>query len=199
MTSHNSGLLKDGLLQTGTALVLAGATAGVIASSSWTRTEIAGRLAITGVVLFAIALVVGSPRFVGLATVPVLVGALIASALAAEPAWLRSIVLGSVWYVAVELAWEAIERRDGAERSIAFDQSPVQRDCHRRASLVSRHDSRRRILISRSRSHHDCGRDGVRGPTDGNELGDPSPRGLSIQPSGGVLGSNRATLWITVG
>ena len=78
-------------------------------------------MAITGVVLFAIALVVGSPRFVGLATVPVLGGALIASALGAEPAWLRSIVLGCVWYVAVELAWEAIERRDGAQRSIAFD------------------------------------------------------------------------------
>ena len=194
MTSRNSGLLKDGLLQTGTALALAGATAGVIASSSWTRTEVAGRLAITGVVLFAIALVVGSPRFVGLATVPVLGGALIASALGAEPAWLRSIVLGCVWYVAVELAWEAIERRDGAQTLDRLRQSPVQRDCHRRASLVGRHDSRRRVLISRSGSHDYCCRDGLRGPPDGDELGDPSSRGLSVQRSSSVLGSTRATL-----
>lgn len=114
-------VLREGGRQTVAALGLAGVTAGVVAASSWAQSEIAGRLAIVGVALFAIALVLGSPRLVGLATLPVLGGALIASAAAAEPAWVRSIVLGCLWYVAAELAWDAIERRDGTERSSALD------------------------------------------------------------------------------
>jgi hypothetical protein len=121
MNDRRIALLRGGRLQTGAALGLAGLTVGVIAASSSSQTEIAGRFAIVGAVLFAVALALGSPRFVGLATLPVLGGALMASAAAPEPAWVRSIVLGSLWYVAVEVAWDAIERRDGAERSVALD------------------------------------------------------------------------------
>jgi len=78
-------------------------------------------MAIFGFGLFAFALAVGSARLVGVATLPIFAAALIASAGADDPVWVRSIVLGVLWYLAAELAWEGIERRDGATRSSAFN------------------------------------------------------------------------------
>lgn len=121
MIERKRVLLREGRLQAGAALGLAGVIVGVIAEPSWTRSEVAIRLAIGGVIVFAIALALGSMRLVGAATLPVLGAALIASAAAGDPAWVRSIVLGILWYIAAELAWHAIERRDGAERSRALN------------------------------------------------------------------------------
>jgi len=114
-------LLDAGRWQAGVALGIAGVVATVIAFSSSREIEIAGRLAILGVALFAVAVTLGSARLVGGAPLLVLAAALVASVAAAEPAWVRSIVLGIAWYMAVELAWDAIERRDGVERSSAFN------------------------------------------------------------------------------
>jgi hypothetical protein len=114
-------LLPAGRLQSGAALGLTCAIAGIIAVSSRGQADIAGQLATLGVIVVAIALVLGSARMIGAATLPMLGAALIASAVGAEPAWARSIVLGILWYGAAELAWEAIERRDGVDRSRAFD------------------------------------------------------------------------------
>ena len=114
-------LLPAGLLQSGAALGLTSLIAGIIAVSSRGQAEIAGQLAALGVVVVAIGLVLGSGRMIGAATLPMLGAALIASAMGEEPAWARSIVLGILWYGAAELAWEAIERRDGVDRPRAFD------------------------------------------------------------------------------
>ena len=114
-------VLREGRLQTAAALVVALAIVGVVAVPSWTESQTAGRMAIFGFGLFALALAVGSARIVGVATLPIFVAALIASAGADDPAWVRSIVLGVLWYLAAELAWEGIERRDGARRSSAFN------------------------------------------------------------------------------
>ena len=112
---------REGRLQTAAALVVALAFVGVVVVSSWTESPTAGRLAIFGFALFALALAVGSARLVGIATLPILGAALVASAGAVDPAWVRSIVLGVLWYLAAELAWEGIERRDGTTRSSAFN------------------------------------------------------------------------------
>jgi len=114
-------VMREGRLQAGAALGLAGVIASAVALSSSTQTEIAGRLSFSGVALLSLALALGSARLVGVATLPVLGGALIASATANEPAWVQSIVLGCLWYVAAEFAWDAIERRDGAMRSGSFN------------------------------------------------------------------------------
>ena len=119
--SRKLRLLDSGRWQAGVALGVAGVVATVIAISSSSATEISSRLAILGVALFAVAVILGSARLVGIATLPVLAAALVGSVAAAEPAWVRSIVLGIAWYMAVELAWDAIERRDGVERSSAFN------------------------------------------------------------------------------
>jgi hypothetical protein len=112
---HNGGTQGLG------ALVVAAVTATMVAASNWTGDNVAGRFAIAGVVLFAIALAVGSARLVGVASLPVLGSALFASATADSPAWVRSIVVGCLWYVAVELAWDSIERRKGVKRSPALE------------------------------------------------------------------------------
>lgn len=114
-------VLREGRLQTAAALVVALAIVGVVAVPTWTESQIPGRMAIFGFGLFALALSVGSARLVGVATLPIFAAALIASAGADDPAWVRSIVLGVLWYIAAELAWEGIERRDGATRSSAFN------------------------------------------------------------------------------
>ena len=114
-------VLREGRLQTAAALVVALAIVGVVAVPSWAESQTAGRMAIFGFGLFAFALAVGSARLVGIATLPIFAAALIASAGADDPVWVRSIVLGVLWYLAAELAWEGIERRDGATRSSAFN------------------------------------------------------------------------------
>ncbi len=108
-------------MQSVAALGLAGVIAGIITVSSRGQAEIAGQLAAFGLIVVAFALALGSARLVGVATLPMLGAALIASAAADEPAWARSIVLGILWYVTAELAWDAIERRDGVTRSSAFN------------------------------------------------------------------------------
>ena len=118
-------LLPAGRVQSCAALGLTCAIAGIIAVSSRGQAEIAGQLATLGVVVVGIALVLGSARMIGAATLPMLGAALIASAIGEEPAWARSIVLGILWYGAAELAWDAIERRDGVARSRGFDDRRV--------------------------------------------------------------------------
>ena len=131
--TDNDALLRPGRFQAVAAVVLAAATAAVIAAPTSARADFGGRLAMVGVVAFVIALAVGSARAVGLATVPVLGSALIATSGADDPDWVRSIVVGCLWYVAVELAWDSIERRDGGERTSAL----VHRRVHEVATVVT--------------------------------------------------------------
>ena len=120
MTRWTAVVRREGLAQMVAALAFASGAGGFVVATSWDQSQIAGRLAIGGVALFVLALTIGSPHLVGATTVPMLGSALMASGAGSEPAWVRSIVLGCLWYVAAELAWDAIERRDGCERSREF-------------------------------------------------------------------------------
>ena len=113
--------LADGWPQALEALLLAGAAAGVIAASSWGRSQTAGRLAFFGIVVFLIALIWGSGLLVGLASLPVLVAALVSTIGGDSPAWIRALVVGVLWFLAAELGWDAIERRDGVRRTAAYN------------------------------------------------------------------------------
>ena len=112
--------LRRGTAQTVAALVLAVGFVVVVLDTQVEQTLVGARITVMGAAFFAVALLIGSSRLVGLATLPALGGAFLALAAAPEPAWVRSILLGSVWYATMELAWDAIERRDGARRSRAF-------------------------------------------------------------------------------
>jgi hypothetical protein len=118
MTGSDDGLFHEGGTQAFGALVAAIATAAIVFSAS-SQGEGDGRLAVAGVICFAVALGLGSARVVGACSFPVLGSALISSASADQTAWFQSIAVGCLWYVAVELAWDSIERRTPAVRSPA--------------------------------------------------------------------------------
>lgn len=69
------------------------------------------RLAIVAAVLTVGALVIGSEVLLALATAPVLGAAVAAVDASAGPTWGRSLLIGCLWFVAVELGWYAIQRR----------------------------------------------------------------------------------------
>ena len=125
VAERSSPRFHHGLAQAFASIIVAGIVATTISVSS--RSDpIAPRLAILSFVVFCLALAVGSSRIVGLASFGVLGSALIASALTETSTWVESIVLGCLWYVAVELAWDSISRRDGAVRSVAYNLRRVQ-------------------------------------------------------------------------
>ena len=120
MSGTNGLILRDGLPQAAAAVAVAAAAAILIAVAAG-GFGFAGRLAVAAVVLLVVALVLGSARGVGLTTLPMLGAAVAAFSTAAQPLWIRSILIGTLWYIASELAWDAIERRSGAVRSPELD------------------------------------------------------------------------------
>lgn len=121
MSKWRRPILAEGWPQALGALLLAGAATGVIAASSWSRSQTSGRLAIFGIAVFVIALIWGSELLVGLASLPVLVAALVSTVGGDNPAWIRALVVGVLWFLAAELGWDAVERRDGVRRTTAYN------------------------------------------------------------------------------
>lgn len=78
------------------------------------------RAPLAGLVFLAAGLLIGSERLVGFASLPMLAGALLSVEPIDGPAWGRSLIVGCLWYVALELAWASVERRDGVERAEAI-------------------------------------------------------------------------------
>lgn len=70
--------------------------------------------------------VVGSARWVGATSAPMLAAVVLESGFSEDPSWLRSIILGCSWFVVLELSWEAIDRRSGARHTIAATLRRVQ-------------------------------------------------------------------------
>ena len=119
LTRTDSRLFRAGALHGVAGLVVATLIATIIAAPNWADNETAARMAIVGVVLFALALAIGSSRVIGATSFPVLGSAFIVSA-TSETMWVQSIVVGCLWYIAVELAWESVDRRTWARRSTSL-------------------------------------------------------------------------------
>ena len=111
--------LRSGSTQALAAISVAVLTAALIAIPTWDQNPSTGRFAFLGVLVFCLALAIGSSRTVGVASLPILSSAFITSATSAQTEWIQSIVVGCLWYLAVELAWESIGRRTSAQRSVA--------------------------------------------------------------------------------
>lgn len=71
-------------------------------------------------------LVLGSARWVAASSAPVLATIVLESGFSDEPSWIRSIVLGCWWFVAMELSWEAVDRRTGVRSTQAAMMRRVQ-------------------------------------------------------------------------
>lgn len=71
-----------------------------------------------GLVAFLVAVLTGSRFAVGGAVLVALVGAVIEIGTVPVQRWERSLIIAGLWYVAAELAWDSMERRDGRDRRL---------------------------------------------------------------------------------
>ena len=115
-------MIVNGRLQTALAIIAAAlCIAALVLTTSEEAVSAAARLAGFGFLIFVGAVVLGSSGWAGAATIPVLGAALIDVGLDPEPDWLRAGIVGALWFVSLELGWDAIERRDGHRRSSAVN------------------------------------------------------------------------------
>ena len=112
--------LRKGWRQTLGAVLLVALASFLTGSATWSTSQTGGRVAIIGAVLFMLALLLGSGRALGLSSLLGL-AALLATTLPYDmTSWVRALVVGALWYMAVELGWDAIERRDGVRRTPSY-------------------------------------------------------------------------------
>ncbi len=108
------------------ALAMAVLTAMVTVSSASGRTALVAQLAGLAIVIVAAGLIRRSGLVAGAATLPMLGAGLLEAASADDLRWVRALVIGCLWYLTLEIAWDAIERTDGAIRTAAANAQRVQ-------------------------------------------------------------------------
>lgn len=118
--------MRKGALVTCAALALALLATIVIITTASAQPDAVLPLALTTMASFAVLLLLGSRAFIGWTTLGVLGAVAIESGAGTEPAWTRALIIGCLWFVAVEAGWEAIDRRDGAEHTTSAQLSRVQ-------------------------------------------------------------------------
>lgn len=97
--------------------VMAAGLAGWITVATTTRfADSALRFVGFGLVIFVAAVLTGSRFAVGGAVLVALIGAVIEIGTVPVQRWERSLIIAGLWYVAAELAWDSMERRDGRDR-----------------------------------------------------------------------------------
>jgi len=87
-----------------------GAVIAMGATATESRAAVA-QLMVVAAILHSGFLIIGSARWVGVSTMPMVAAVMLESGFADEPSWIRSIILGCWWFVTMELSWEAIDRR----------------------------------------------------------------------------------------
>lgn len=81
---------------------------------------------VVGVVLFVLAVVIGSDRLVGVSGIAFAVGAVVALNRPDGQVWGLTMTVGLLWFGACELAWWSILSRDGVERTPAVGRRRLQ-------------------------------------------------------------------------
>lgn len=106
-------------MRPGSALTAIAAALASIVALGVSLTAVEGRVVVNqllglALLIYILPLFVGSARWLGASSIPLLGAATIEAGFGAEPTWLRSLAIGCAWFVAVEAGWEAIDRRSGA-------------------------------------------------------------------------------------
>lgn len=112
-------MFRTGWKLTCLAFTLAAATFVVILATRSDEDTIVGQLAGFGVIAFCVSVWFGARQLAGFASVPVLGSELIEVSASDESIWIQTLIVGCLWYVTVEVGWEAIERRDASQHSRA--------------------------------------------------------------------------------
>ena len=114
-------VLVKGRIQGLVAITLATATVVFIVGTTTRFPTSAAQLAGAGLAVMAFSVVLGWSAGIGLASLPLLSGAVIEHATVSTQDWFRATVIGCLWYCTAELAWDSIERRDGHQRTRAVN------------------------------------------------------------------------------
>ena len=117
--------LNEGFLPAVAALLVATAVVIIVALSAVSLGPVVVRLEILAVIVLALGIAFGVERVVALATAPALGGAMLAMAASEDLLWGRSLVIGCLWYLAVEMALASVEQRNGTERTPAVSRRRI--------------------------------------------------------------------------
>lgn len=105
--------LRPGLGASLLSWMLVAVTATLVAATATELQGIVLRLMVAAVVMHTVVIFVGSPRLVIGSSVFILVAVTVEALESSEPLWIRSILIGLLWYVAMEVSWHALDRRTG--------------------------------------------------------------------------------------
>lgn len=107
-------MIRPGVWFSVVAVALASATVAIVVTTSIEGRTVVIQLAVLTMILYSWFLLIGSARWIGIASVPLLIAAGIEAGFGEDPTWIRSVIIGCLWFVSVEAGWEAIDRRRGA-------------------------------------------------------------------------------------
>lgn len=115
--------LQAGLPATVLSWLLVVVTATFMAVSSNGLPGLVGGLMVATVIAHSVLIFIGSPRLV-IGSSTFVLAAVIAEGLKSDdPLWVQSLVVGLLWYVAMEVSWHALECRNGTiytRRAVAY-------------------------------------------------------------------------------
>lgn len=106
--------LRSGILASALSLLLVIATASLMVASATALPRVVRILMVVTVVSHGLLIFVGSARLIVSSSIFVLLAVTLESLASSDPSWVRSIAVGVLWYVAMEVSWHALERREGA-------------------------------------------------------------------------------------
>lgn len=125
--------LRSGWLAAAIGMALALLTVAVIARSpteslieSWIAPELGARLGFVGLAFYIVAIAFGSERLAGVASIPILAGALLGVDPDLGLPWSRALIIGCLWFGALEAGWTSIEFRHEARSTAAVARQRIQ-------------------------------------------------------------------------
>ena len=117
---------QPGLFPTIAAVAMAVATAiAIIATASEAKTAVVP-MVVVGLILLVVFLAVGSARWIGSSSLPMVGTIVLEAGFGNDPSWIRSIVIGCLWFATLEMSWDSIERRRGAKHTRAANARRLQ-------------------------------------------------------------------------
>ena len=119
-------MIRPGVWLSVAAVALAVLTAVVIRITASDGIDAVNALVAVMLLAHAALVLIGSSRWIGLTSIPVVVAVMVEAGLATQPAWTRSIVIGVLWFLTMEVSWEAIDRRSGVSYTEAATRRRLQ-------------------------------------------------------------------------
>lgn len=112
-------MIRPGFLWSAAAATAAVTCVTISTVTATVAAELVLLFGVLGLALFLVGLLIGLTAAIGFASVFVLSSALFEAMAVDEPVWVRSLVIGCLWFASIELGWEAIDRRNGYEATPA--------------------------------------------------------------------------------